>query len=184
MLQFSAENYNIHQSYDFDSKTIEKFLYKVNNYLQHYGAGKKMALSKPFPPHNPIDYDFVGCVVDINSYYGKLNLIQHYPQLCNKKPITFKDNDLFAYQPWNTNCILNWYSEVDFTLTPLKTEKSTSIVNSCLKTENGEGLRLIKESGITISALWDGNTYRNVYISDENTIAVIHGNDHYYFTRI
>jgi hypothetical protein len=73
--------------------------------------------------------------------------------------------------------------ELDFTLTPIKTENSTSAIESCLKTEHGEGLRLLTECGITVSALWDCHEKKNVYISDENTLAVIHGSDHYYFTR-
>ena len=182
ILQFSNKVSN-NNNYAIDCDICEQFFYKTDNYIQHYGAGKKLANSKPFPPHNPIDYDFVGCVVDINSYYGKLHLIQHYPQLCNKTPLTLKNNDLFYYQPWNTNCVVNWYNAVDFTLTPIKTENSTSAIESCLKTEHGEGLRLLTECGITVSALWDCHEKKNVYISDENTLAVIHGSDHYYFTR-
>jgi hypothetical protein len=183
ILQFSNKVCN-NNNYAIDCDICEQFFYKTDNYIQHYGAGKKLANSKPFPPHNPIDYDFVGCVVDINSYYGKLHLVQQYPQLCNKKPITLKNNDLFYYPPWNTNCVVNWYNSVDFTLTPIKNEKSTSGTDSCLKTEHGEGLRLLKECGITVSALWDGHEKKFVYVSDENTLAVIHGSDHYYFKRV
>ena len=35
-----------------------------------------------------------------------------------------------------------------------------------------------------ISVLWDGEEQKHAYISDENTIAVIHGIEHYYFTRV
>jgi hypothetical protein len=61
---------------------------------------------------------------------------------------------------------------------------STSVTNSCLKTENGDGIRLINTIGITISVLWDGHEKKKMYISDENTLAVIHGSDHYYFKRV
>jgi hypothetical protein len=183
ILQFSNKVIN-NNNYAIDCNICEQFFYKTDNYIQYYGAGKKMPCNKPFPPHKPIDYDFVGCVVDINSYYGKLHLVQHYPQLCYKKLITLKKNDLFYYPPWNTNCIVNWYNDVDFTLTPIKTVNSTSVTNSCLKTENGDGIRLINTIGITISVLWDGHEKKKMYISDENTLAVIHGSDHYYFKRV
>jgi len=183
ILQFSNKVSN-NNNYAIDCDICEQFFYKTDNYIQYYGAGKKMSCNKPFPPHKPIDYDFVGCVVDINSYYGKLHLVQHYPQLCYKKPITLKKNDLFYYPPWNTNCIVNWYNDVDFTLTPIKTVNSTSVTNSCLKTENGEGIKLVTAGNITISVLWDGHEKKNMYISDENTLAVIHGSGHYYFKRV
>jgi len=195
MLKLSSENYSIHQSYDFDSIILKDFFYKSDNYIQHYGDGKLLSNSKPFPSHSPIDSLFVslfvGDIVDINSYYEKLNLMQHSPVLCNKTPvlcnktpIKLKNNDLFYYQPWNTTCIVHWYSAEDFTLTPIKTEKSTSCEFSCLKTENGEGLKLVMAGDIIISALWDGRERKNVYISDNNTIGLIHGNDHHYFTRV
>jgi hypothetical protein len=182
-LRFST-NISNNNNYAIDCDICEKFFYKEDNYIQHYGAGKKLISSKPFPEHKPIDYDFVGCVVDINSYYGRLNLRERYHQLCNKKTIQLKSNDLFYYPPWNANCIVNWYSAVDFTLTPIKSEKSTCGNNSSLKTERGEGVKLVTDSSITISVLWDGTEKRNVYISDENTLAIVHGNEHYYFTRV
>jgi len=184
ILQFSNKVSN-NNNYAIDCDICEQFFYKADdNYIQHYGAGKKLARSMPFPPHKPIASVFVGNIMDINNYYDKLNLIQHYPLLRNKNTFKLKNNDLFYYPPWNTNCVVNWYNAVDFTLTPIKSDTSTSGENSCLKTENGEGIRLLTAGDITISALWDGAQQKNVYISDENTLAVIHGNEHYYFTRV
>ena len=183
ILKFSNKVTN-NNNYEIDCDICQEFFYKPDNYIQHYGAGKCLTNSKPFPSHPPIDSFFVGNVVNITSYYGKLNLIDHYPVLCNKTPIKLKNNDLFYYPPWNTTCIVQWHSTEDFTLTPIKTEKSTSCDFSCLKTENGEGLKLVMAGDIIISALWDGRERKNVYISDDNTIGVIHGNDYYFFTRV
>lgn len=182
ILQFSETASN-NNTYAIDCEICEKFFYKNDNYIQHYGAGKKLEQSASFPPHKPIDYDFVGCVVDIKGYYGKLNIEQHYTVLVKNKNIEIKNDDLFYYPPWNTNCIVRWYNNTDFTLTPIKTEKSTSGVDSCLKTENGDGVKVLT-SCTFISALWDGHIHKDVYVSDENTIAVIHGTDHYFFTRV
>ena len=91
---------------------------------------------------------------------------------------------MFYYPPWNTNCVFTWYSAVDFTLIPIKTDKSTSNIDSCLKTENGDGIKLLTMSETGITVLWDRHTYREIYISDEDTIAIIHNNDHYYFNRV
>jgi len=171
-------------NYAIDCDICEQFFFKDDNYIQHYGSGKALENRKPFPPHSPIYYDFVGCVVDINDYYGALNIIQHYPSLRIKKPMTLKNNDLFYYPPWNANCVVNWYNDADFTLTPIQSDKSTSVINSCLKTENGLGIKMLTAGDMTIPVLWDGQEQKHIYISDENTIAVIHGIQHYYFTRV
>ena len=182
IMNFSNEVSNVND-YAVDCVICEHFFFKEDNYIQHYGSGKLLEHSKPFPPHSPIDYDFVGCVVDINSYYGALNIVHHYPLLRNKKPMTLANNDSFYYPPWNANCVVHWYSETDFTLTPIQTNKSMSSEISCLKTENGLGIKMLT-SDITISVLWDGEEQKHAYILDENTIAVIHGIEHYYFTRV
>ena len=187
LIEFILHSYNNmsnNNNYAIDCDICERFFYKSDNYIQYYGAGKRLDFSKHFPPHQPIDYDFVGCVVDIKSYYGKLNIVKKYPILLQNIKISIKDEELFYYPPWNTNCVFTWYSAVDFKLTPVKTEKSTSGVDSCLKTENGDGIKLLTMSETSISVLWDGCSRRDVYISDENTIAIIHDNDHYYFNRV
>ena len=171
-------------NYAIDCDICEQFFFKDDNYIQHYGSGKMTENCKPFPPHSPIDYDFVGCVVDINSYYGALNITQHYPLLRNKKPMTLRNNDLFYYPPWNANCVVNWHNDTDFTLTPIQSDKSTSGTNSCLKTENGLGIKMLTSGDVTIPVLWDGQEQKHMCISDENTIALIHGIEHYYFTRV
>jgi len=180
VLKFSKK-VSDNNNYAIDCDICEQFFFKEDNYIQHYGSGKMTEHCKPFPPRSPIDYDFVGCVVD--SYYGALNITQHYPLLRNKKPMTLRNNDLFYYPPWNANCVVNWHSETDFTLTPIQTNKSMSSEISCLKTENGLGIKMLT-SDITISVLWDGEEQKHAYILDENTIAVIHGIEHYYFTRV
>lgn len=183
ILQFSNK-VSDNNNYAIDCEICEQFFYKEDNYIQHYGSGKQLPNNKPFPEHAPIDSLFIGHVVDMNKYYERLTIEEIYLNKTKHIPVKFSNNDLFYYPPWNTNCIFTWYSEVDFTLTPIKTENSTSGTASCLKTENGDGIRLVTERSITILAVWDGTEQRHVYISDENTLAVIHGADHYYFTRV
>lgn len=99
--------------------------------------------------------------------------------------MTLENNDLFYYPPWNTNCVVHWHSDIDVTITPIQTDKSTSGPNSCLKTENGGGMHLLTADATTpITVVWDGHEHMRAFTSDENTIAVIHGIEHHYFTRV
>jgi len=180
MLEFS-ENKSVND-YAVDCTIAEGFfwfLYKNDNYIQHYGSGKKLENSKPFPAHNPKNCSFVGDIVNINKYYQDLDINNKY---FNNSSL-LKNNDIFSYPPWNANCVLNWYNETDFTLTPIKTNSSTCGPNSCLKTGNGDGIKVMT-IGTRINVLWDGNVYKEVYLEDETTIIVIHDNSKYKFTYV
>jgi hypothetical protein len=177
MLEFS-ENKSVND-YAVDCTIAEGFFYKKDNYIQHYGSGKKLENSKPFPPHDQKNCSFVGDIVNINKYYIELDIKNKY---FNNSSL-LKNNDIFSYPPWNTNCVLNWYNETDFTLTPIKTNTSTCGDNSCLKTENGDGIKLMT-IGTHVNVLWDGYLHKEVYLEDENTIIVIHDNSKYKFTYV
>ena len=183
IMNFSNEVSNM-DDYAVDCVICEQFFFKEDNYIQHYGSGKLLENSKPFPPHSPMDCNFVGDIVDIHAIYSKLNATQDHPGLRNKKTMTLENNDLFYYPPWNSNCVVNWCNETDFTLTPIQTDKSTTIATSCLKTENGMGIKMLTSGDMIIPVLWDGQEQKHIYISDENTIALIHGIEHHYFTRV
>jgi hypothetical protein len=177
MLDFS-ENKSAND-YAVDCNIAEEFFYKNDNYIQHYGSGKKLDNSKPFPPHNPKNCSFVGDIVNINKYYEELDIKNKYFSSSS----LLQNNDIFSYSPWNTNCVLTWYNKTDFTLTPIKTNKSTHCDNSCLKTENGDGIKVMT-IGTHINALWDGKVYKEVYLEDENTLIVMHDNSKYKFTYV
>lgn len=177
MLEFS-ENKSTND-YAFDCTIAEKFFYKNDNYIQHYGAGKKLENSKPFPPHDIAQCSFVGEIVSIINYYQELDIYYKYFNNCNNYILTY--NDIFSYSPWNTNCILKWYNETDFTLTPIKTKTSTC-TNSCLKTENSDGIKLMN-IGTRVNVLWDNCVYKEAYLKDENTLIIIHDRE-YQFTRV
>jgi hypothetical protein len=98
-----------------------------------------------------------------------------------KNGCLLQNNNIFSYPPWNTICVLRWHNETDFTLTPIKTNTSTCWSTSCLKTENGDGIKLMT-IGTHINALWDGHLYKEVFLEDENTITIIHDNIKYKFT--
>ena len=174
--------------YAVDCVICEHFFFKDDNYIQHYGSGKLLENSKPFPPHSSMNCsNFVGDIVDIHAIYSKLNATQDHPGLRNKKTMTLANNDVFYYPPWNANCVVHWYSETDFTLTPIQTNKSTSAAMSCLKTENGNGIALLTGGDAAIPVVWDGQEQKHAYMSDENTITLIHGSsdsEHYHFTRV
>lgn len=172
MLEFS-ENKSAND-YAFDCTIAEAFFYKNNNYIQHYGAGKKLENSKPFPTHNRKNCTFVGDIVNINKYYEELDIHNKYCSIAK--------NEMFYYSPWNTNCILKWYNETDFTLTPIKTDTSTSANYSCLKTENGDGITLMN-IGTRVNVLWDGKSYKEVYLKDKDTFVIQHDKE-YTFTRV
>lgn len=183
ILNFS-NNVSNNNNYAIDCDIAEQFFFKGGNYIQHYGGGKLLENSKPFPPHSPMDCNFVGDIVDIHAIYSKLNATQDHPCLRNKKTMTLSNNDLFYYPQWNAKCVVNWHSETDFTLTPIQTDKSTTISNSCLKTVNGNGIKLLTGGDATIPVVWDGQEQKHMHIYDENTLAVIHGIEHHYFTRV
>ena len=175
MLDFS-ENKSVND-YAIDCNIAEGFFYKNDNYIQHYGTGKKLENSTPFPPHNPKNCSFVGDIVNINKYYQELDIKNKY---FNNSYI-LQNNDIFSYPPWNTNCVLKWYNETDFILTPIKTDSSTCGPNSCLKTENGDGIKVMT-IGTHINGLWEGHLHKEVYLEDENTLIIIHDSSKYKFT--
>jgi hypothetical protein len=177
MLEFS-ENKSVND-YAIDCIIAEGFFYKNDNYIQHYGSGKKLDNSKPFPPHNSKNCSFVGDIVNINKYYQELDIKNKY---FNNSSL-LQNNDIFSYPPWNTNCVLTWYNETDFILTPIKTNSSTCGPNSCLKTENGDGIKLMT-IGTHINGLWDGHLHKEVFLEDENTIIIIHDNSKYKFIYV
>ena len=177
MLEFS-ENKSVND-YAVDCNIAEGFFYKNDNYIQHYGSGKKLENSIPFPQHNPKNCSFVGDIVNINKYYQELDIKNKY----FNNSSSLQNNDIFSYPPWNTNCVLTWYNETDFILTPIKTNSSTCGPNSCLKTENGDGIKLMT-IGTHINGLWEGHLHKEVFLEDENTIIVIHDNSKYKFTYI
>lgn len=180
ILNFSNKVSNV-DDYAMDCVICEQFFFKHDNYIQHYGSGKLLENSKPFPPHSPIDCDFVGCIVDIHAIHTKLNKTNYRTSL----RMILTNDDTFYYHPWNAICVVRWYSDIDFTLTPIQTNKSTSGPNSCLKTVNGEGRHLLTADATTpITVIWDGHEQKHAFISDENTITVIHGGEHYHFNRV
>ena len=167
--------------YDLDASICEQFFFKDDNYIQHYGTGKLLANSKPFPPHLSMNCNFVGDIVNINDIYSKLNAT-HQPTCLR---MTLANHDIFYYPPWNSNCVVHWYSDTDFTLTPIQTNKSTSNANSCLKTVNGQGRQLLTADAIRpVVVGWDGHAQIRAFISDEHTITLIHGSEHHHFTRV
>lgn len=167
--------------YDLDASICEQFFFKNDNYIQHRGRGKLLANSKPFPPHSPIDYDFVGCIVDMHAIHSKMNKTNYRTGVC----MTLANDDIFYYPPWNANCVVHWYSDTDFTLTPIQTNKSTSNANSCLKTVNGQGRHLLTADATRpVVVEWDGYAQIRAFISDEHTITLIHGSEHHHFTRV
>ena len=177
MLEFS-ENKSAND-YAVDCTIAEKFFYKHDNYIQHYGAGKKLENSKPFPHHKP-NCSFVGEIVNIITHYQNLNI--YYKYFGNFDNYILKYNDMFSYSPWNTHCILKWYNETDFTLTPIMTKTSTCSPYNYLKTENGDGMKVMN-TGARIHVLWDNHVRKEVYLKDENTLIVMHDRE-YEFTRV
>ena len=179
ILKFSNNIIN-NNDYDIDAQICEKFFYKTNNYIQHYSAGKKLENSKPFPEHVYFD-SFVGCIMDIRNYYYKLEIPKHYPKLNNNNKIIINNNDIYYYAPWNTNCIFTWYTDTDFILKPITTDKSTSNENSSLKTIDGNGIKLLNPYTV-LPILWDNCSYKDAYISDNNIMVII-DNNHYCFVK-
>ena len=179
IMNFSKKVSNMDE-YAVDCVICEQFFFKDDNYIQHRGSGKLLANSKPFPPHLSMNCNFVGDIVDIHAIHSKLNTTNY--RTCLR--MTLATNDMFYYLSWNANCVVHWYSDTDFTLTPVQTNKSTSGPNSCLKTVNGEGRHLLTADAIAPATIvWDGHEQKRAFISDENTIIVIHGSEHYHFTR-
>jgi hypothetical protein len=167
--------------YDLDASICEHFFFKDDNYIQHRGSGKQLKNSKPFPSHSSINCNFVGEIMDIHAIHSKLNKTHYCTGMC----MTLANDDIFYYHPWNSNCVVHWYSATDFTLMPIQTDKSTSNANSCLKTVNGNGIKLLKADATRpITVVWDGDEQKHAFMSDENTIIVIHDSEHYQFTRV
>jgi hypothetical protein len=159
--------------YDLDAQIAEGFFFKENNYIQHYSSGKKLENSIDFPIHNKTTYcNFVGDIVNIKKYYQELDIENKY---FIKKYIILNNKDVFSYGPWNTNCILEWYNETDFLVIPIKTNNSTSISCSCLKTMNGDGKKMM-DIGTRVNVLWDGHRYIEAFLDEEYNINVNHGN--------
>jgi hypothetical protein len=180
IMNFSKKVSNMDE-YAVDCVICEQFFFKDDNYIQHRGSGKLLSNSKPFPPHSRIDYDFVGCIVDIHAIHSKMNKTNYRTGV----RMMLANDDIFYYPPWNSNCVVHWYSDADFTLTPIQTNKSTSNANSCLKTVNGEGRHLLTADVTTpIAVVWDGHEQMRAFISDENTITLIHGSEHHHFNRV
>jgi hypothetical protein len=174
MLNFSKNKKN--NNYAIDCTIAEKFFFKSDNYIQHYSAGKKLDNSRPFPTHEPIDSYFVGCIININKYYNKLNIEEKYKNYFNIKLV---NGDIFYYTPWKTKCIIEWYNNVDFILKPIN-----AINNDCrnFKTENGNGILLTKRNNITV--LWDNKFNRTAFMDTDDIITVVHDDKEYYFTRV
>ena len=99
------------------------------------------------------------------------------------KGFTIENGDEFYYQPWNTKCIASWYSDSDFILKPVRTNTSTSSQESCFKTENGNGKKLL-QSNSSILVNWEDNEKRQAYISNKDTISILFKEGLYHFTRI
>jgi hypothetical protein len=75
MTCFQAENPN---EYEIDCVIAEKFFYREDNYVQHFGNGCKLQNSVPFPKHCMTNCTFVGAVVNMNHRYIELNLQNKY----------------------------------------------------------------------------------------------------------
>ena len=181
LLAFSKK-INNNNNYAVDCDIAQEFFYANYKYIQHYGAGKLLKDTIPFPDHPPVEPSFVGCIIDTRHEFHKMQLSNYYPIL--NKDINFKlsNGDLFYYKPWGTNCTALWYKDDDFIFLPIKTETSKSAPNSFYKTENGTGEIILKGKETAIK--WDGVHIRQSYAADSNTIAVIHGGQAHYFTRL
>ena len=173
MLEFckdiSSNNYAV------DCSIAESFFYNQNNYIQHYRSGKQLENSISFPDYTSLTpFKHVGCIDNINEYYNNLEIDKKYNFKYN-----LKNNDIFYYGPWKSNCILNWYTENDFIIKPLDSKLS----NCSLKTLNGDGSKL-RNIGTCINVLWDNNSYKEAFLYDNDTIIIIHNNIKYNFTRV
>ena len=180
IIDYSSKDISKNNIYAVDCTIAELFFLKGNNYIQHYGSGKKLDNSKSFPEHEKTNTEHVGEIVDINLHYYELNLETHYPFLTEFKNISLKDGDLFYYSPWSTNCIVKWYNDTDFTMRDIKSDEKTYVRS--FKTENGDGLKVLKY-GNSIDILWDGKSYKKMMFTDEDTISVKHDSKYYYFSR-
>jgi hypothetical protein len=181
MLNFSVNDQN---NYSVDCVIAEQFFYKNDNYIQHYSSGKKLKESIEFPKHKSTIYcRFVGEILDINSQYDLLNIEKKY--FIKKRYINnyiIKDYDTFSYNPWNSECMLEWYNETDFLLIPNKTSKSTCGKNCYLKTKNGDGKKMM-DIGTYVKVLWDGHKYIEAFLDIDYNIVVIHNNKEYKFIK-
>jgi hypothetical protein len=174
ILNFIFEN-RFEDVYDTDALIAEKFFYKDNNYIQHYGSGKKLLNSLRFPEYIK-DKDF-GCIGSIDS-----KRIEKYYLENELYRLLIKNDDIFYYKPWNTNCTFTWINNnADFMLKPIQTPNSTSCEYSSLITQNGDGIRLMK--GEHINVLWDNRLYKEVYLSNDQII-IIHDKKEYVFEYI
>jgi hypothetical protein len=174
LLDFSIQIKN-NNNYSIDCDIAKEFFLKENNYIQHYGAGKKLQCSKPFPEHAPIASRFVGNIVNINNLFENLKLDIFGFKLA--------DNDLFLYKPWNTKCVVTWYNEKDFIIKPIKTSSSTISESACFKTENGDGAKMVK-SRDSIFIKWDDNCSKRAWVHDTNKIAIVHDSQIHFFEKV
>ena len=105
MIQFS-ENVNANE-YAVDCTIAEQFFYKSDNYIQHYGYGKQLHDSVPFPPHDRTNCTFVGDIVAIHHYYDALDIENKYiktitiPNLIHN-PVTTTNHNTPIHHPVTT----------------------------------------------------------------------------------
>jgi hypothetical protein len=79
----SSKNISKNNNYATDCIIAESFFYKEDNYIQHYGGGKKLENSTLFPVYERDSTIHVGEVVNMNILYDKLEIEKHYPILEN-----------------------------------------------------------------------------------------------------
>ena len=185
VLKYSADNLKNQNKFANDCEIAEQYFYKKDNYIQYYRLGKKLKFSKSFPNLDPIPSQFVGNISNLQREYEKLKIEEKFPFL--KKDKILKDGDLFLYKPWSslTNklepiCKVKWEGDdivIKLENNYLKNKKGI------LKSQNNQGIKLLDSFGTKIKVLWDNVGYREIYVSDPNTIKVLHNEKSYDFIR-
>ena len=163
-----------------DCKIAEQYFYTENNYIQYYRAGNKLDNSIPFPDLSSIHCGFVGNISPILKYYTDLQLESIYPFLCNTTYLN--NNEKFLYSPWSCFfknrrplCTLIWEGD-DFTIT---VDPNKKIGNGTLRTLNGDGKKIL-QLNTHVQIFWEGKTYLEAYMPNNETISINHGNNRWY----
>ena len=174
--------------YSGDAEIAKEFFYNNDNHIQHYNSGLKFINYKNFPSHKPISCSIVGNIINIDNYFENMKLKELYPILNSdtSNNIITTTVDKYYYLPWKCNskdgspiCTIIWYND-DFIMT-IDPEKKYG--HGTFKTENSDGKKLMN-IGTKIKILWENCDYKECFMSDENTIIVMHGNKPYQFTKI
>jgi len=106
-------------------------------------------------------------------------ICQVSPPTAFQKVVSIKTGDRFNYGPWGGECVVEWHDNDLW----LRRTDANFTGTRCWKTQNGDGVKLIQLNQ-HVNLLWDNTGLHEAYISDANTINVLHGTTWYTFTRI